>query len=543
MNAFLDRLRVRRLAFTFTVLATLSAGILIGSVAAHGVKGNEQGSASDAAPLTLPSPQQLSNGFSQIAKQVGPAVVNINTESLPKEQKNPHRRGFRSHAQPSQPQDPQDGGGDGDSQDFQDFFNRFFGGQNPEGPDADGGDANGLRQSLGSGFIVDPKGYIITNNHVVDKADKIYVKLSTDPDGDPGRPAKVVGVDKETDIAVIKIDSNTPLPTVKLGNSDGEQVGDWVLAIGSPFALSQTVTAGIVSAKNRSIQPGAQGQFQHFIQTDAAINPGNSGGPLVNMNGEVIGVNTAIFTQSMGYQGVGFAMPSATVVDVYNDLIGASHKVTRGSIGIRFQNNLSSAVGRVYGFKNGVLISAVDPTSPAATAGLKAGDIITGIDGHSIKDGDELVSIVSARKPGSKIQMTYLRDGKQENATVGIADRAELIGARNNARDDEQGGTDKPDVAQNKLGVTVKSLAPEVSSRIGVKGAQIVSVKPGSFADEQGLAPGLVITAVNKKPVTNEQDFRNIVGGLKSGDDVVFTIVDPRAPKDSGGTYVGGTLP
>jgi serine protease Do len=245
----------------------------------------------------------------------------------------------------------------------------------------------------------------------------------------------------------------------------------------------------------------------------------------------------------MGYQGVGFAMPSSTVVNVYNDLIGASHKVTRGSIGIRFQNNLSSAVGRVYGFKNGVLISAVDPSSPAASGGLKAGDIITGIDGRSIKDGDELVNIVSARKPGSKIQVAYLRDGKQQSTTVGIADRAELIGARNIASDDDQGASDKPDAAQNKLGITVKALSPEVSSRTNVKGAQIVSVKPGSFADEQGLTPGLVITAVNKKPVTNEQDFRNIVSGLKSGDDVVFTVVDPRAGKDSGGTYVGGTLP
>jgi serine protease Do len=330
---------------------------------------------------------------------------------------------------------------------------------------------------------------------------------------------------------------------VKLGNSDSEQVGDWVLAIGSPFALSQTVTAGIVSAKNRSIQPGAQGQFQHFIQTDAAINPGNSGGPLVNMAGEVVGVNTAIFTQSMGYQGVGFAMPSATVVDVYNDLIGASHKVTRGSIGIRFQNNLSSAVGRVYGFKHGVLISAVDPSSPAAAGGLKAGDIITGIDGQPIKDGDELVNNISARKPGSKVPLTYLRDGKQQTTTVGIADRAELISSRSTQSDEDQGGPDKPDVAQNKLGITVKSLSPELSSRIGVKGAQIVSVKPGSFADELGLAPGLVITAVNRKPVTNDQDFRSIAGGLKSGDDVVFTLVDPRAGKDSGGTYQGGTLP
>ena len=197
---------------------------------------------------------------------------------------------------------------------FQDFFNRFFGGQIPGGPD-EGDNGAEVQESLGSGFIVDPKGYIITNDHVVDKADKIYVKLSTDPDTqDLGRPARVIGVDKATDLAVIKIDTSTPLPTVKMGNSDTTQVGDWVEAIGSPFALAQTVTAGIVSAKNRTIDQGAPGQFQHFIQTDAAINPGNSGGPLLNMNGEVIGVNTAIYTQSAGYQGIGFAMPSNTVV-------------------------------------------------------------------------------------------------------------------------------------------------------------------------------------------------------------------------------------
>ena len=553
MNAFLDRLRVRRLAFTFTILATLSAGILIGSIAAHGVKGSEQLNTADATPLKMANPQQLSNGFSQIAKEVGPAVVNINTESLPKERTTRNRR-FRGHAQPLQPQDPDNGNGggdndngpDGNSQDFQDFFNRFFGGQNPEGPDGGGFDGgNGIRESLGSGFIVDPKGYIITNNHVVDKADKIFVKLSTDTNPlDHGRPAKVVGVDKETDIAVIKIDTNTPLPTVKLGNSDSEQVGDWVLAVGSPFDLSQTVTAGIISAKNRSIEPGQQGQFQHFIQTDAAINPGNSGGPLVNMAGEVIGVNTAIFTQSNGYQGIGFAMPSSTVVDVYNDLIGSSHKVIRGSIGIRFQNNLSSAVGRVYGFKNGVLISSVDATSPAAAAGLKTGDIITGIDGKPVKDGDDLVNNISARRPGTKVQMTYLRDGKQQTTTVGIIDRNELIGARNNASDDDQGSGDRGEVAQNKLGLTVRAITPEVATRIGTKGVQITAIKPGSFADElQQIVPGEVITAVNRHPVSNEKEFTNLVNGLKSGDDVVFTLVDPRAPKGSGDNYAGGTLP
>jgi serine protease Do len=360
------------------------------------VKGKEgQVNSSDATPLEIPNPKMLSNQFSQIAKQVGPAVVNISTETLPKQSL--HTRGrngiqINPHAAPQSPDDDQgdqedQGGGQatpqgpGGDQNFQDFFNRFFGGQGGgqmEGP----GDDGQVREALGSGFIVDPRGYIITNNHVVDKADKIYVKLSTDPDStDLGRPAKVVGVDPDTDIAVIKIDAPSPLPTVKMGNSDGAQVGDWVIAIGSPFSLAKTVTAGIVSAKNRTIQPGAKGQFQHFIQTDAAINPGNSGGPLLDMAGEVIGVNTAIYTQSAGYEGIGFAMPSNTVIQTYNDLISPAHKVVRGSIGIQFQPNVSSAVGRVYGFKSGVMISQVRPKGPADQAGLKPDDIITSVDG------------------------------------------------------------------------------------------------------------------------------------------------------------------
>src|SRR5258708_3215172 len=235
------RIRTRRLATTFPLLATLSAGILAGSLLTRNVSGKEQSTvnSSDARPLIVPSPVALSNGFSQIVKQVGPAVVNINTEELPKPSTNKRKRPGQRLPQPNNPD------GDDDSKqtpgDMQDFFNRFFGGQG--GDDGDGG-AGGERRALGSGFIVDARGYIITNNHVVDKADKIYVRLSSDPDdaGDPGRPATVVGVDKDTDIAVIKIDTKEPLPTIKLGNSDGAQVGDWVLAIGSPFSLSKTVT-------------------------------------------------------------------------------------------------------------------------------------------------------------------------------------------------------------------------------------------------------------------------------------------------------------
>ncbi len=421
---------------------------------------------------------------------------------------------------------------------MQDFFNRFFG----MGPDQ-GGQDDQAHAALGSGFIVDPKGYIVTNNHVVDKADRIYVKLASDPDGNgPGHPAKVVGVDKATDLAVIKIDADRPLPTVKLGNSDSSQVGDWVVAIGSPFSLNQTVTAGIVSAKNRTIEGGPRGQFQHFIQTDAAINPGNSGGPLVNMAGEVVGVNTAIFTQSAGYQGIGFAMPANTVVDVYNALVSPTHKVVRGSIGITFQPTVSSAVQRVYGAKSGVIIRGVQSGMPADKAGLKPGDIITSINGRAIKDGDDLVGDISARKPGSTVQLGYIRDGKQSTANVSIIDRTEMERAQGASNDEEEnapgGGAD---ASQSKLGITVADLPSNAPSSL--HGVLIQSVKAGSFADEIGLSglEGYVITSVNKQPVRNKADYNGIISGLKSGSDVVFNVVDPQRPRD-GGTLLGGTL-
>src|SRR6202012_1935874 len=276
MNSLLRRIKLNRLAPTFVVLSTLSAGILIGSVAVHGVKGSEnQVNSSDATPLKIPSPVQLGTQFTQIAKDVGPAVVNIYTETLPHERRTSRSRGPQGTIpmQPNTPQSPDDqqGGGDDDQpqqqgpdNNFQDFFNRFFGGPGGQGPDDGGGpDGGGVRESLGSGFIVDGRGYIVTNNHVVDKADKIFVKLPTDPDNptDHGRPAKVVGVDPDTDIAVIKIDApSAPLPTVKMGNSDGTQVGEWVVAIGEPFELSKTVTAGIISSKNRTVDQGVKGQ-------------------------------------------------------------------------------------------------------------------------------------------------------------------------------------------------------------------------------------------------------------------------------------------
>jgi serine protease Do len=549
MKSLFARLRSRRLASAFVLLTTLSAVLVAGSYAAHGVRGQEtKNDSADATPLKVVNSPVVPNEFVKIAKAVGPAVVNINVQTLPKQSENNGQRNF--HMMKPAPQKPDDGDGDDDQQqgqgqgqgNFQDFFNKFFGGQAPPGMDGGGGeDSSQVRESLGSGFIVDPRGYIITNHHVVDKADKIYVRLSTDPDGeDLGRPAHVIGVDKATDLAVIKIDTNTPLPIVKMGNSDATQVGDWVEAIGSPFALNQTVTAGIISAKNRTIEPGKQGQFQHFIQTDAAINPGNSGGPLLNMNGEVIGVNTAIFTQSGGYQGLGFAMPSNTVVNVYNDLISPSHKVTRGSIGIQFREGLSGAVNRVYGFKDGVLVQLVTPNGPAEKAGLKTGDIITTIDGRSIKDGDDLVNEIASRRPGSTIRMGYLRDGKPADTTVTIGDR-EAVFADLGVPQTDAGPEEKSDAGETKLGLVVHDATPATATKLHISGVIIQSVRAGSFADLQGLAPGLLITRVNKQSTATKDQFNAVVSKLKSGDDVVFEVMDPRHP-EVGISYIGGTL-
>jgi serine protease Do len=546
MKSLFERLRSRRLASVFILLATFSAAIVAGSFAAHGVRGQEkQNDSTDATPLKVVNSTVPPNEFVKIAQKVGPAVVNINTQTQPKQSAGKNSRQFRGRMQaPQQPGDDQDEEQDQQQPgpNMQDFLNRFFGGQMPGMPDMQGGDDGQVRESLGSGFIVDPKGYIITNYHVIEKADKIFVKLSTDPDGatDEGRPARVIGFDKSTDLAVIKIETSTALPTVKLGNSDMAQVGDWVEAIGSPFALSQTVTAGIISAKNRSIDKSASGQFQHFIQTDAAINPGNSGGPLLNMNGEVIGVNTAIFTQSGGYEGLGFALPSNTVAQVYNDLISPSHKVTRGSIGIEFKVELPGAVNRVYGFKNGVLVSRIQAGGPAEKADLKPGDIITAIDGRPIKDGDDLVNEIASRRVGSTVRLGYLRDGKQADTTVTIGDRDKVFADRNGGQA-EVNPDEKGDVGESKLGIVIREAPASLAAKLHTPGVVIQSVRAGSFADLKGLAPSLVITRINKQPTGTKQQYDAVVRKLKTGDDVVFEVVDPRHP-DYGINYVGGTL-
>jgi len=519
-SAFWARLRENRLAYALTILATLALGILIGTVINYGVKGQEGRKSSDAAPLSVPSPQQMSNQFSQIAKQLEPSVVNINTESTVKTQR--RRRGIP-------------GGGGEEENPFDDFFDRFFGGPG-------GGDGGGSirERSLGSGVIVDSKGYILTNRHVVEKADRIRVKLQDDP---PTvlHDAKVIGTDQETDLAVIKIESEKGLPTAKLGNSDGMQVGDWVLAVGSPFGLQETVTAGIVSAKGRNIVPNRQ--FQSFIQTDAAINPGNSGGPLVNMNGEVIGINTAILTDTNAYAGVGFALPSNTIVQVYNQLIGPEHRVSRGSIGIMFNAQENPAIARVYGTGSGITISDVTAGSPAEQAGLKVGDTITTVDGKPVKNGDELVADIASRKPASKVAIGYIRNGRKQETTVTVADRAKLFATR--LGDEEEGG-EEAGPKESKLGLGVRALTQEMADRLDIpagKGVIVQDVKPNSFADDIGLARGDVILEINKKPVNSEDDFNRISSTLKSGQDVVFLVRQRGAGRQGGTIFLAGTLP
>jgi serine protease Do len=357
--------------------------------------------------------------------------------------------------------------------------------------------------------------------------------------------AKVIGVDTETDLALIKIDppKDKPLTAARLGDSDKMTVGDWVLAIGSPFDLEATVTAGIVSAKGRNL-PGGR-QFQSFIQTDAAINPGNSGGPLVSMNGEVIGINTAIYTQSFGYQGVGFAMPSNVVRDVYEQLRTGDHKVARGSIGVEFSAVANPAVLRIYGAKNGVPITNVRPDSPAAKAGLQGEDTITAVNGKPIKSGEELVSLISATRPGNKLNLTYLRNGQEKQTTVVVADRAKLFGDRTDQSSSDDTPDDSSQPTPTKLGVTVKAVSPEMAERMGTaegKGVQVVDVKPGSFADDLQLQPGLIILKINKQPVNSEEEFRRITSQLKSGQDIVFLVHSGRG-SSGGNSFISGTLP
>src|SRR5215831_5090730 len=400
VRELLNWARQRKILAGVFVGFTLAVGILIGSLVSGRVSATKGFgfTGTTATTLTVPDPIPATNTFAGIVNRVEPAVVNIATTQVLERRQSRKRR-----AQPYDQDDP-----------MQDFFDRFFDGRPDGPPQAD--------HSLGSGVIVDKRGYILTNNHVIEQATKIQVQLN----GDTTRyTAKLVGADEDTDLAVIKIDANKELPIAKLGNSDGVQVGDWVLAIGSPFGLQATVTAGIVSAKDRG---GIGHQFQRFLQTDAAINPGNSGGPLVDLAGEVIGINTAIITGSRGYEGVGFALPSTAAINVYNQLVQQG-RVTRGSIGVSFQEEISTnpITLKSLGAPYGVVIETVQPGSPAEKAGLKGGDVITSVNGHPVKAGNDLVNPILDTPIGGKVKLTYMRDRVQKEISATVEDKTRVF--------------------------------------------------------------------------------------------------------------------
>src|SRR5580658_10562365 len=403
---FYDKVRRQKfLSFTL-ILFTLSIGIVIGTLVQTGAKAaKEQTAAPDATPLVIPAPVQTESEFTKLAKMLEPSVVNIKTDYIPKAAaQQPRSQAIPRRQQPQGDDDEDNNSGPGGGGNLQDFFNRFFGGQG--GPQfAEPEDQRS--ESLGSGVIVDRNGYILTNNHVVEKATRIKVIFMNDP---VEYPATVIGTDADTDLAVVHVDKKN-LTAAKIGNSDALQVGDWSVAIGSPFGFQATVTAGIVSAVGRDIPGDSKASFQHFIQTDAAINPGNSGGPLANIRGEVVGINTMIASRSGGYQGIGFAMPINTAVKVYNAIIKAGH-MTRGSIGITFPPEQNVALLKVYGADHGIFVRTVVANGPAEKAGVKEQDVLTSINGKAITKGQDLIDLVADSPLGSKVRVGLIRDKK-----------------------------------------------------------------------------------------------------------------------------------
>ncbi len=538
---FLDKIRQQKLLTISLLLFTLSIGILIGTLVTTGVNAAKaQVSAPDATPITIPvAVKAPNNQFVQLAKRMEGSVVNISTEYTPK------ASSTRRRGQPAPDEEDDDEG--------MDLFRRFFGNRAPEG---------GLpprafkRSATGSGFIVDRNGYILTNNHVIEKADSIKVKIPNDQEE---YRAKLIGYDLETDLAVIKIDSKKPLTPAHVGNSEAVQVGDWAIAIGSPFGLEATVTAGIVSATGRDIE-GAQ-QFQRFIQTDAAINPGNSGGPLLNINGEVIGINTAIATQSGGYQGVGFALPVNTAAAVYNSII-RSGKMSRGSIGIQFNKyNNRPELMKGLGLKGGVIVEKVTPGGPADKGGMQAEDVIVAFNGNPVKDGDDLVNRVSTTPIGSQANVTVDRAGKKVDLKLTIADREEQLIAAEDPRfskpEEPESPGGKNDVKSARFGISLRPVneTEKQGAELGTRGGVVVTqVQENSFAEEIGLQERDIIVSINRQPVASADDVRALQAKLKAGDAVAFRVLRP-VPANRGGRsgsapssqylgqYLAGTLP
>ena len=446
------------------------------------------GSSTTAAAAGLPD-------FARLAELLSPSVVNISTTSAAEP---PTRHGPGGPGGPNSPF----GGGGGENDPFHEFWEPFehFFGPMPRQPFK--------QKSLGSGFIINRDGLILTNNHVVENAEDIVVRLANEKE----YKAKVVGRDPKTDIAVIRIEGASDLTAATLGDSDNLRVGEWVMAIGNPFGLEHSVTAGIVSAKGRFI---GQGSYDNFIQTDAAINPGNSGGPLINLKGEVVGINTAIFSRSGGNIGIGFATPINIAKEELPEL-QEKGKVSRGWLGVLIQK-VTPEIAESMGLDDahGALVADVMKDGPAIAAGVKVGDVIVEYDGKPVKDSNELPLLVARTPIGRSVTLKLLRGKKTETVSVKIGELKEEEVAL------ESKGTPE-------FGLTVQPLTPDIAESLGlsdeIKGVVVASVEPGSAADDAGLRRGDVIVEVNQKPVKDVASYRKAVEGAGKGKSLLFLV-------------------
>ena len=443
---------------------------------------------SESMPLT-------SNIFVDIAKKQNPAVVNVSMKSKVRE------KGSRFN----NPRHP------GQKDQFRDFYDKFFRQQKP-GPRQD---RTPRRGGTGSGFIIDPDGYIVTNNHVVEGADEIIVEL----DDDHEYTATLVGTDPKTDIALIQINrekgDNTPFPYLQMGNSDRLEVGEWVMAIGNPFGLPHTVTVGVVSAKGRNI--GA-GNYDEFIQTDASINPGNSGGPLINIKGEVIGINTAIISGPAGggNVGIGFAIPVNIAKSILTDL-REKGKVTRGWLGVMIQK-ITPDLAKSFSLQDnkGALVGDVIPEGPAAKAGIQRGDVIVDFNGHKVENMKQLPKIVAQTTPDTDVNVVVIRDGKSMTLNVHIA-----ILKDSEQKLAQKGGT------EDSLGIQGQDITPELAQSLDLdseEGVLVSDVTAGLSAAEAGIKRGDVITEIDRKPIVNMLEYKSSLGAIKKGRTVLFLI-------------------
>jgi len=454
------------------------AGFFIAS-GIHGINSSVAGSINEGPHLTASEPSTIPGSFANLADTMSPTVVNVRVTKIT-------QADFPGHNFQQQP--------------FDDFFNRFFGGS-PEMP------KNFRAQGAGSGVIISKDGYILTNNHVVENAQEVTVTLADKHE----YKAEIIGRDPKTDLAVLKINADKDLPSAELGDSESLKVGDWVVAIGNPFGLSQTVTSGIVSAKGRVI--GA-GPYDDFIQTDASINPGNSGGPLFNLKGEVIGINTAIIPQG---QGIGFAIPVNTAKPLIPQLVDHG-SITRGYLGVSIQS-ITPDLAEALGIDNsqGALIADVAPGSPAEKGGLLRGDIIIGFNGTSIEDSHDLPVKVAAVPVGEEVTVKIVRDGQEKELAVKVGkleSTPELLG---NASDHGQG----------RWGLQLHELNPQVEQQLGIDaetGVAVVGVEPGSAADEAGIRQGDVIIEVNKKPVSTIDDVKERISQSTNKDRLLLLV-------------------